>query len=145
MDKVVIEIGRVLFALLFISGGIGHLTKTASLTAYASYKKVPAAKLGVIVSGLFILLGGISVLLGFYADLGALLLVLFLLPTAVVLHNYWTETDAMAKAGAEAAFWKNISLAGAALIILGLTVKGHGITADNFGWVISKAHIALWK
>ena len=145
MDKVVIEIGRVLFSLLFITGGIGHLTKTASLTAYAKYKKLPAAQLGVIVSGIFILLGGLSVLLGIYVDLGAILLILFLFSSAVVFHNYWTETDAMAKAGQEAAFWKNIALAGAAFILLGFTVKAHGITADNFGWVISKAHIALWK
>ena len=145
MDKVVIEIGRVLFSLLFITGGINHLTKTASLTAYAKYKKLPAAQLGVIVSGLFILFGGLSVLLGLYVDLGAILLILFLLSSAVVFHDYWTETDAMTKAGAQAAFWKNISLAGASLILLGLAVKGHGITADNFGWVVSKAHIALWK
>ena len=129
MDKVVIEIGRVLFSLLFITGGIGHLTKTASLTAYAKYKKLPAAQLGVIVSGIFILLGGLSVLLGIYVDLGAILLILFLFSSAVVFHNYWTETDAMAKAGQEAAFWKNIALAGAAFILLGLTVKAHGITS----------------
>ena len=145
MDKVVIEIGRILFAFLFIGSGIGHLTKTAALTGYAKYKKLPAAKLGVIVSGLFILLGGLSVLLGLWVDLGALLLVIFLFPAAFIFHNHWTETDERSKATEQAQFTKDLALAGAALIILGLTVKGHGITADNFGWVISKAHIALWK
>ena len=145
MDKVVIEIGRILFALLFISGGIAHLTKLDAMTAYAKYKKLPAAKLGVIVSGLDILVGGLLVLLGLWVDLGAILIILFLLATALVFHNFWTETDAMAKSTQQSIFFKNISLAGAALILLGLTVKGHGITADNFGWVISKAHIALWK
>ncbi len=43
------------------------------------------------------------------------------------------------------AFWKNMSIAGAALIIFALAYKGHGITADNFGMVVSKANIALWK
>ncbi len=145
MDKVVIEIGRILFAILFIGGGIGHLTKTEALTGYAKYKRLPAAKLGVIVSGLFILLGGLSVLFGVWVDLGALLLVLFLFPAAFIFHNYWTETDERAKQSEQSAFSKDLALAGAALIIFGLAVKGHGITADNFGWVISKAHIALWK
>ena len=145
MDKVVIEIGRILFALLFISGGLGHLTKLEAMTGYAKYKKLPSAKLGVIVSGLFILFGGLSVLLGIWVDLGAVLLILFLLPSALIMHNFWTETDSMAKSMQQSMFFKNIALAGAALILLGLTVRGHGITADNFGWVISKAHIALWK
>ena len=145
MDKVVIEIGRLLFSMLFITGGIAHLTKLESMTGYAKYKKLPAAKLGVIVSGLTILLGGLSILLGFYVDLGALLLILFLVPSAAIFHNYWTESDAMAKSGSEAQFWKNIALTGAALIFFGLATKHHGINSDNFGWVISKAHIALWK
>jgi len=145
MDKVVIEIGRVLFAVLFLGSGIAHLTKTAMLTGYAKYKKLPAAKLGVIGSGVFILLGGLSILTGLYVDLGALLLVIFLFPAAFVFHNFWAETDATAKQNEQTAFTKDLALAGAALIVFGLAVKGHGITPDNFGWVISKAHIALWK
>ena len=77
---VVLVIGRVLFALLFINSGIAHLTKLEAMTGYAKYKKVPAAKLGVIVSGLMILVGGLYVALGIYADLGALLIALFLIP-----------------------------------------------------------------
>ena len=69
----VLAIGRILFALIFITSGISHLTKAEALTGYATYKKVPAAKLAVIVSGLMILVGGIYIALGIYADLGALL------------------------------------------------------------------------
>ena len=145
MDKAVIDIGRVLFSLLFITGGIGHFAKVEALTGYAKYKKLPAAKLGVLASGVALLLGGLSILLGLWIDLGALLLVLFLLSSAVIFHDYWRESDATAKAGAQSAFWKNVALAGASLILFGLAVKGHGITGDNFGWVVSKAHIALWK
>ena len=145
MDKLVIDLGRILFAYIFISGGIAHFTKLEAMAGYSKYKKIPSPKLAVIVSGLFILLGGLSILLGIWVDLGALLLTLFLLATALLMHNYWTETDGMGKSMQRSIFLKNIALAGAALIFLGLVVKGHGITAENFGWVISKAHIALWK
>jgi len=145
MDKVVIDLGRILFSLLFIASGLNHLLKTEALTAYAKYKKLPAAKLGVIVSGVVILLSGLGILLGIWIDLSALLLVLFLFATAIVFHNFWTETDEMAKQTQQSIFFKNIALAGASLILLGLAAKHHGITADNFGWVISKAHIAFWK
>ena len=120
----VLAIGQVLFALLFISSGINHLTKLDAMTGYAKYKKVPAAKLSVIVSGLMILVGGVFVALGIYADLGALLLAIFLVPTAFLMHAFWKETDATAKMNETVAFWKDLSLAGAALIIYALVSGG---------------------
>jgi len=94
------------------------------MTGYAQYKKVPAAKLSVILSGLMILVGGIFVALGIYADLGALLIALFLIPAAFMMHNFWTIQDAQAKQGEMINFFKNLSLAGAALIIFVLVGSG---------------------
>ena len=120
----VLAIGQVLFSLIFITSGIGHLTKLEAMTGYAKYKKVPAAKLSVIVTGLMILVGGIFVALGIYADLGALLLAIFLVPTAFMMHAFWKETDPTAKMNETVAFWKDLSLAGAALIIYALVSGG---------------------
>ena len=123
MDIVLI-IGRVLFALLFISSGVSHLTKLEAMTGYAQYKKVPAAKFGVVLSGLMILLGGIYIAFGVYADLGALLIALFLIPTSFLMHAFWKETDATAKQNESISFFKNLALAGAALIIFALLATG---------------------
>ena len=123
MDIVLI-IGRVLFALLFISSGVSHLTKLEAMTGYAQYKKVPAAKFSVILSGLMILIGGLYIAFGVYADLGALLIALFLIPTSFLMHAFWKETDATAKQNETVGFFKNLSLAGAALIIFALVATG---------------------
>lgn len=122
--KAVLAIGQILFALIFINSGIGHLTKLDAMAGYAKYKKVPAAKLSVIVSGLMILVGGVFVALGIYADLGALLLAIFLIPTAFIMHAFWKESDATAKMNETVAFFKDLSLAGAALIIYALVSGG---------------------
>ena len=135
---VVLVIGRVLFALLFINSGIAHLTKLEAMTGYAKYKKVPAAKLGVIVSGLMILIGGLYVALGIYADLGALLIALFLIPTSFLMHAFWKETDATAKQNESIGFFKNLSLAGAALIIFALVATG-----TDFGPSITSSFFSL--
>ena len=135
---VVLVIGRVLFALLFINSGIAHLTKLEAMTGYAQYKKVPAAKLGVIVSGLMILVGGLYVALGIYADLGALLIALFLIPTSFLMHAFWKETDATAKQNETIGFFKNLSMAGAALIIFALVA-----TSTDFGPSITSAFFSL--
>jgi uncharacterized membrane protein YphA (DoxX/SURF4 family) len=131
---VVLVIGRVLFALIFINSGIAHLTKLEAMTGYAKYKKVPAAKLSVIVSGLMILVGGLYIALGIYADLGALLIAIFLIPTALLMHAFWKESDATAKQNEINNFFKNISMAGAALIIFALVATG-----TDFGPSITSA------
>ena len=123
--------------------GINHFTKLEAMTGYAKYKKLPAAKLGVLISGLMLVIGGITIILGYYADLGALLLAIFLVLAAVVFHNFWKETDATAKQNEMLGFMKDMALAGAALILFALVVK-HGTDLD-FGWVLSAENISLWK
>ncbi len=138
----ILVIGRILFGGFFVMSGINHFTKLEAMTGYAKYKKLPAAKLGVLLSGLMLLVGGAYVLLGFYADLGALLLAIFLVLAAVIFHNFWKETDATAKQNEQLAFLKDFALAGAALVLFALIAK-HGDL--SFGWVISKGHLALFK
>lgn len=127
MDAVLV-IGRILFALIFINSGIAHFTKNAGMTQYAQYKKIPMARASVYISGLMILLGGLYIVLGFYADLGALLIAIFLIPTAFLMHNFWKESDATAKQNETIAFFKDLALAGAALIMFAVLHAG-----ANFG------------
>ena len=142
MDLIIV-IGRILFGGSFLMSGINHFSKLEAMTGYAQFKKLPAAKLGVLISGLMLVIGGISIILGYFADLGALLLAIFLVLAAVIFHNFWKETDATAKQNEMLGFMKDIALAGAALILFALVVK-HGTDLD-FGWVLSAENISLWK
>ena len=142
MDLIIV-IGRILFGGFFLMSGINHFTKLEAMTGYAKYKKLPAAKLGVLISGLMLVIGGITIILGYYADLGALLLAIFLVLAAFIFHNFWKETDATAKQNEMLGFMKDMALAGAALILFALVVK-HGTDLD-FGWVLSAENISLWK
>jgi len=122
--NVVLFIGQLLFAALFITSGMAHFAKLEAMTGYAQYKKLPAAKLGVMASGLFFLVGGILIVIGTYIDLGALLIAITLVLAAVIFHNFWKETDANTKMQEQIAFNKDISLAGAALMLFALVVSG---------------------
>ena len=135
VTEIALIAGRVLFALLLISSGINHFTKNEAMTGYAKYKKVPMAKAAVYLSGLMILLGGIYIVLGFYADLGALLIALFLIPTAFLMHAFWKETDPTAKQNETIGFFKDLSLAGAALIIFAL-LRGGADFGSNVGTLL---------
>ena len=86
----VMLIGRILFAFMFLSSGINHLVKAEAMAGYAAYKKVPAPKLANALSGILMVLGGLSVILGVYADLGALVLAALLVIMALKMHDFWT-------------------------------------------------------
>jgi len=128
----VLAIGRILFALVFVRSGIMHLTKLEAMTGYAKYKKVPAAKFFVALTGVAIILGGLWVALGIYADLGALILALFALAAAFQMHNYWGETAPEGKMTESVAFYKDLALAGAALILF-VVIGRH----TDIGWHIT--------
>lgn len=133
MDVLVL-IGRVLFVLLFLGSGFGHIAQRKQMVEYAKFKGVPLAEVAVPASGVLLLAGALSVLLGVWADLGSLLLLVFLLPTAFLMHAFWKETDAEAKQLDMIQFNKDIALAGASLMLfaffayvgsdLGLTLTG---------------------
>jgi uncharacterized membrane protein YphA (DoxX/SURF4 family) len=110
-------IGRSLFGVLFIMNGMGHLTQSGAMTGYAASKGLPAPKLMVIVTGVMLLAGGVTVVLGWHRFIGAGLLVLFLFPTAFIMHAFWKETDPGARQMEMIQFTKDIALAGAALFI----------------------------
>jgi len=61
--------------------------------------------------------GGLSILLGFEPRIGALLLVAFLVPTAVLMHRFLGRGRSMMAQNQMIHFWKNIVMAGAALMI----------------------------
>lgn len=117
---VVILIGRILFAALMLASAWSHFSQAKAMTGYAQAKGVPMPGPAVYGGGVLLALGGLSVLLGIWPDLGALLLVVFLLPTAVLMHGFWRESDAQARQMEMIQFLKDTGLAGASLMLLGL-------------------------
>jgi putative oxidoreductase len=110
--------GRILFGLLFLDNGWAHCAKPAQMIPFGRSIGAPVAHISVPLTGVMMLVGGGLIILGVWADLGALLLVLFLPAAGYLGHAYWREGDPMMRAAQKAQFWKNISLMGAALFFL---------------------------
>jgi putative oxidoreductase len=108
-------LGRILYAAIFIMAAPGHFS--AGAIGYAASQGVPLASIAVPVSGLIALAGGLSILLGYRAKWGAWLIVLFLVPVTVMMHNFWAMTDPNAAQMQQIMFMKNLSMLGAALMI----------------------------
>jgi putative oxidoreductase len=119
--------GRILYALIFVMAGPGHFT--ANTIAFAASKGVPLASIVVPLSGIIATVGGLSIAAGYKAKWGGLLIVLFLVPVTVMIHNFWAMTDPNMAQVNQIMFMKNLSMLGAALLI---TYFGSGpLSVDN--------------
>lgn len=113
--KYLVPAGRLLFSFIFILSAPGHF-KPENI-AFAASQGVPLASVSVPLSGIIELIGGLSILLGYKARYGAWLLVLFLVPVTLMLHQFWNIPDPMARQMDMISFFKNLSILGGALLI----------------------------
>ena len=114
--------GRILLGGYFLMSGITHFSKTEGMTGYAQSRGMMSPKASVLLSGVFLLLGGLGVLLGVYVQIALALLVLFLLAAAFGIHHFWTDTDEGQKMSEMTNFMKNMALVGALLMLYMVSV-----------------------
>lgn len=110
----VVLLGRVLFALIFVMSGFNHFS--GQTIAFAASQGVPLASILVPVSGVIALFGGLSILLGYRARIGAWLIVLFLVGVTPM-HKFWGISDPMMQQMQMVHFMKNLAMLGGALLI----------------------------
>lgn len=113
--KYTVLFGRILFSLIFVMAGISNFSKQA--IEHGAAQGIPLAAIAVPLSGVIALLGGLSIALGYKAKWGAWLLVLFLAPVTVMMHNFWAVQDSALAQMHQVMFMKNLSMLGAALLI----------------------------
>ena len=111
----VVVLGRFPFVLIFVMAAPNHFS--SQTIAYAASQGVPLASIAVPLSGVIALAGGLSILLGYRAKIGAWLLVLFLATVTPMLHNFWTVADPMMHQMQLILFMKNVSMLGGALLV----------------------------
>jgi putative oxidoreductase len=109
-------VARILYAPLFIMSLMSHFS--AASVGYATAQGVPMASFLVPFSGIMAGIGGLSILIGYKAKWGAWLLVLFLVPVTIMMHNFWAVKDPMMMQMQMAFFIKNFALVGTALLFV---------------------------
>jgi uncharacterized membrane protein YphA (DoxX/SURF4 family) len=115
---IIFLVARIIFGGYFLMNAYNHLFKTSGLIGYAQYKGVKSPKFAVFISGILLLVGGLSIVLGVWPVYGAIALLVFLIPVTFKMHAFWKIADANAKMTEHVAFFKNIALIGAVLFML---------------------------
>lgn len=111
-------IGRIIFAIYWLTASFNHFKNIGHISEYAKAKGVPAPKVAVAGTGLMLLAGGLSILLGVYIDVGIVLLIIFLVWVSFWIHNYWSANDPQMRQNDMINFNKNMALVGTLLMLL---------------------------
>lgn len=120
LQVLVTVVGRLLLATIFLMSALGKKIPDFSGTvAYMQANGVPAPNILLAGAIVFLLAGGVSVVLGFKARIGASLLAVFLILATYYFHDFWTLAyDSQEFQMQMIQFMKNLGLLGAMLMIV---------------------------
>jgi putative oxidoreductase len=102
---------RICLSLVFLNAAINHAKGFAGFVEYIG-TVLPLAPLLAVGTIAFQCLGVLSLILGYKVRIGALLLIVFLVPTSIFFHNFLAQPDQLGN------FLKNVGLIGGLLMVL---------------------------
>jgi uncharacterized membrane protein YphA (DoxX/SURF4 family) len=114
---VVFVVGRVMLVQMFIVGGLlFHLGQRQAATEAAKGIGVPLATIGVPLTGIANVIGGLMVVLGVWGDVGALLLAINAFLFASFMHPFW-KMDADQQDDETQHFLKDMTICGGLILL----------------------------
>jgi putative oxidoreductase len=119
-------LGRILLGGIFVMSGYGKLTGLEGFATSLESQGVPLAPVMAVLAGAVEFSGGLFVVLGFQARLGALGLVVFTIAATMIAHRFW-ELDGAAYRGQQIQFSKNLSIIGGLLYVAALGAGRFGL------------------
>lgn len=117
-------LGRVLIAVIFLMSCIGKIKDPVGTKAYMAANGMIAVDIFYIGAVVFLLAGAISLILGLFPRYGALLLIIFLIPTTLIFHTNFAEKIQIIQ------FMKNLAILGGLINVL--TFGAGKISIDSF-------------
>jgi|SaaInl4_150m_RNA_FD_contig_51_1254197_length_671_multi_1_in_0_out_0_2 putative oxidoreductase len=116
-------VARIFLAAIFLMSGLMKIGNFSGTAGYMASQGMPLTELFLVGAIILEVFGGLSIMFGYYARTGAVLLVLFLIPATIVFHPVW------ANAAEQTNFMKNLSMLGALFMIASLGPGGYSLDA----------------
>lgn len=113
--------GRICLALIFLNSGIQHLLGFSGFVSTIASKGLPIPAVVGIGAIVALLAGALSLILGYKTQIGAILLIIFLIPTTLLFHPPFSDLNG---------FLKNLALIGGLLIVMS---SGPGLISVDAG------------
>ena len=113
--------GRICLALIFLNAGVNHALGFSDFVPTIASKGLPIPSVLAVGAIIALLLGAISLVLGYKTQIGAILLIIFLVPTTLFFHPVGSDLSN---------FLKNLALIGGLLMVIS---SGPGLISVDGG------------
>lgn len=120
----IVLLGRILFVVFFGAvAGMGHIRRQEMMRGYAQSQGFPIPYLAGWPAGIWLIAASLSILLGIWPDIGALMIAAFVIPAALFFHTFWKIEDQAGKQTQTQLFYRNMIALGASLVMFGTFVS----------------------
>lgn len=113
MEPIISLVGRILISAIFLISALSKISDFEGTQGYMATHGMSFTALFLVLAIIFEAMGGLAILLGCKAKLGALLLIIFLVPTTIVFHTNFEEKIQIIM------FLKNLAILGGLLFVFG--------------------------
>lgn len=108
--------GRILLSAIFVLSGLSKVFAFHTFAGMLAAKGFPLATVAMAIAIAIEVLGGLAILSGFRAKITAWIVFLYLIPTTLAFHNFWTM-QGMARMDNQVHFMKNLAIMGGLLLL----------------------------
>lgn len=108
---------RLCIAAIFILAGVSKFMSFDQTAAYMASKGLTMIPLFLFGAATIEILGGLLLVFGYKTRLAAIILILFLIPTTLIFHDFWNLSGAD-QAAQQIEFLKNLAILGGLLYVL---------------------------
>jgi len=129
-NNVVTLAGRILLSVIFLLSGVNKLFAFHMYTGWAAGAHLPLPSAAIAIAAAIEILGGLAILAGFQTRLAAWIVFLYLIPTTLFFHNFWTM-DGMNRIDNQVHFLKNVAIMGGLLILAANGPGGASVDASR--------------
>ena len=124
-------LGRIMIVTIFLMSAVGN--KIPNFTAVAQYmaaEGVPVPSLMLAGAIVFLIVGSVSIIVGYRARLGAALLLVFLILATYYFHDFWT-VQGQAQQDQIIQFMKNLSMMGTMVFLIAMGPGGFSVDSRS--------------
>ncbi|MBD2344582.1 DoxX family protein [Anabaena subtropica] len=112
LKKYIPLVARSFLAVIFIYAGLNKVFNFAGTSESMAKAGLPIVGVLLVFTIAFQILGGLSIILGYKAEIGAILLIIFMIPATIAFHNPLADPSQVNN------FFKNLSIIGGLLLVL---------------------------
>jgi putative oxidoreductase len=113
-------LGRALLAWFFLASALGIVGNFEGTSQLMMMQHIPAPQLVLVAVLMVLILGGLSLLLGFHTRAGALMLFAFTLLASMLMHDFWKIANLIDRTADYEIFARNVAIAGGLLLLVGM-------------------------